>query len=197
MRRWKLSPMDLESITRWEDYSRAKDEMFVHTDIPEAPWYVVESDDKRRARINMIAHLLSTVPYTSVPAATGTARAAAVHRLPAPAARDADLRARPRRHARIARCSPAAPRGAGGGCGRGPGALVLGPASGQRCGQVALQRRADQRDHLLGRQRGQRLDLDDVARHHHADDLRAASDARSSGPSDAEPRPRSWRAPRG
>jgi polyphosphate kinase len=66
MRRWKLSPMDLESITRWEDYSRAKDEMFVHTDIPEAPWYVVESTDKRRARINMIAHLLSTVPYHAV-----------------------------------------------------------------------------------------------------------------------------------
>ena len=66
MRRWKLSPMDLESITRWEDYSRAKDEMFVHTDIPEAPWYVVESDDKRRARINMIAHLLSTLPYHEV-----------------------------------------------------------------------------------------------------------------------------------
>ena len=66
MRRWKLSPMDLESITRWEDYSRAKDEMFVHTDIPEAPWYVVESDDKRRARINMIAHLLSTIPYHDV-----------------------------------------------------------------------------------------------------------------------------------
>lgn len=66
MRRWKLSPMDLESITRWEDYSRAKDEMFVHTDIPEAPWYVVESEDKRRARINMIAHLLSTIPYHEV-----------------------------------------------------------------------------------------------------------------------------------
>ena len=66
MRRWKLSPMDLESITRWEDYSRAKDEMFVHTDIPEAPWYVVESEDKRSARINMIAHLLSTVPYHEV-----------------------------------------------------------------------------------------------------------------------------------
>jgi polyphosphate kinase 2 len=66
MRRWKLSPMDLESITRWEDYSRAKDEMFVHTDIPEAPWYVVGSDDKRRARINMIAHLLSTIPYHAV-----------------------------------------------------------------------------------------------------------------------------------
>ena len=67
MRRWKLSPMDLESITRWEDYSRAKDEMLVHTDIPEARWRVVESEDKRRARINMIAHLLSVVPYTEIP----------------------------------------------------------------------------------------------------------------------------------
>ncbi|HZX36942.1 MAG TPA: polyphosphate kinase 2 [Streptomyces sp.] len=68
-RRWKLSPMDLESITRWEDYSRAKDEMMVHTDIAEAPWYVVESDDKRRARLNMIAHLLGSVPYQEVPPA--------------------------------------------------------------------------------------------------------------------------------
>jgi polyphosphate kinase 2 len=67
MRRWKLSPMDLESITRWEEYSRAKDDMFTQTDIPEAPWHVVESDDKRRARINMIAHLLSTIPYHDVP----------------------------------------------------------------------------------------------------------------------------------
>ncbi len=66
MRQWKLSSMDLESITRWEDYSRAKDEMFVHTDIPEAPWYVLESADKRRARINMIAHLLSTIEYHDV-----------------------------------------------------------------------------------------------------------------------------------
>jgi len=66
MRRWTLSPMDLQSITRWEDYSRAKDDMFTLTDVPEAPWYVVESDDKRRARINMIAHLLSTVPYHDV-----------------------------------------------------------------------------------------------------------------------------------
>jgi polyphosphate kinase len=66
MRRWKLSAMDLESITRWEDYSRAKDEMFVHTDIPEAPWYVVDSADKRRARVNMMAHLLSTVGYHDV-----------------------------------------------------------------------------------------------------------------------------------
>ncbi len=66
MRRWKLSPMDVESILRWEDYSRAKDEMFVHTDIHEAPWWVVEGDDKRRARINMMTHLLSTVPYVEV-----------------------------------------------------------------------------------------------------------------------------------
>ena len=66
MRRWKLSPMDLESVSHWEDYSRAKDQMFVHTDIPEAPWYVVESTDKRSARINMIAHLLSTVEYHDV-----------------------------------------------------------------------------------------------------------------------------------
>jgi len=66
LRRWKLSPIDLESRTRWVDYSRAKDEMFVHTDIPEAPWYVVEGDDKRRARLNCIAHLLSLVPYHDV-----------------------------------------------------------------------------------------------------------------------------------
>jgi polyphosphate kinase len=66
MRRWKLSPMDLESITRWEDYSRAKDEMFRRTDRPETPWFDVESDDKRRARINLIAHLLSSVPYGEV-----------------------------------------------------------------------------------------------------------------------------------
>jgi polyphosphate kinase len=63
LRQWKLSPMDLESITRWEDYSRAKDEMMVHTDIPEAPWYVVESDNKKAARLDMMSHLLSTVPY--------------------------------------------------------------------------------------------------------------------------------------
>ena len=66
MRRWKLSPMDLESITRWEDYSRAKDEMFIHTDIPSAPWYTVESEDKKRSRINVISHLLSTIPYEHI-----------------------------------------------------------------------------------------------------------------------------------
>ncbi len=63
LKRWKLSPMDVESQRRWVDYSRAKDEMFVHTDIPEAPWYVVESDIKRNARINCISHLLSKIPY--------------------------------------------------------------------------------------------------------------------------------------
>ena len=67
MRQWKLSPMDLESITRWADYSRAKDEMFVHTDTSAAPWWVIEAEDKRRARLNMIAHLLSSVPYQEVP----------------------------------------------------------------------------------------------------------------------------------
>ncbi|WP_336210894.1 polyphosphate kinase 2 [Nonomuraea sp. LPB2021202275-12-8] len=66
MRRWKLSEIDLESIARWEEYSRAKDEMLIHTHIPEAPWYDVESEDKRRARINMITHLLSTIPYREV-----------------------------------------------------------------------------------------------------------------------------------
>jgi polyphosphate kinase 2 len=66
MRSWKLSPIDLESRARWVEFSQAKDEMFVHTDIPEAPWYVVEGDDKRRARLNCIAHLLSIVPYEDV-----------------------------------------------------------------------------------------------------------------------------------
>jgi polyphosphate kinase 2 len=66
VRRWKLSPMDLETLSRWDEYSKAKDEMFVHTDIPESPWYVVESEDKRRGRINMISHLLSTVAYSDV-----------------------------------------------------------------------------------------------------------------------------------
>ena len=82
MRRWKLSPMDLQSIPRWEDYSRAKDQMLVHTDIPEAPWWVVESDDKRRARLNMIAHLLSAVPWSQVgPADDQDPQAARVQRL--------------------------------------------------------------------------------------------------------------------
>ena len=66
VRQWKLSPMDMESLYRWEDYSRAKDEMMVHTDTPLSPWYVVESDIKKHARLNMIAHLLSTIEYHEV-----------------------------------------------------------------------------------------------------------------------------------
>jgi polyphosphate kinase 2 len=67
MRRWKLSPIDLESVPKWEAYSRAKDEMFVQTDVRQSPWFVVDSEEKRRARLNMIAHLLSTIPYSDVP----------------------------------------------------------------------------------------------------------------------------------
>ncbi len=62
-KRWKLSPMDLESRTRWVEYSKAKDEMFAHTDIKQAPWYVVNADDKRHARLNCIRHFLTTIPY--------------------------------------------------------------------------------------------------------------------------------------
>jgi polyphosphate kinase len=64
---WKLSPMDLKSYSRWYDYSRARDDMFKATDTPWAPWYVIRSDDKRRARLNAITHLLSHVPYEPVP----------------------------------------------------------------------------------------------------------------------------------
>ncbi len=67
LRQWKLSSMDLEAQARWVDYSRAKDEMFVHTDLTSSPWNVVESDAKRNARINCIAHLLATVPYERGP----------------------------------------------------------------------------------------------------------------------------------
>jgi len=65
LRRWKFSANDLMIREKWEAVSRAKDEMFVHTDLDESPWYVVEADDKRRARLNMIAHLLSTIPYVA------------------------------------------------------------------------------------------------------------------------------------
>jgi polyphosphate kinase 2 len=64
---WKLSPMDLESYRRWFDYSRARDEMFHATDTPWAPWHVVRSDDKRRARLNVITHILSMIPYKELP----------------------------------------------------------------------------------------------------------------------------------
>ena len=64
---WKLSPMDLLSYSRWYDYSRARDDMFQATDTKLAPWYVVNSDDKRRARLNIITHLLAKVPYKKAP----------------------------------------------------------------------------------------------------------------------------------
>ncbi|GCE27693.1 polyphosphate kinase 2 [Dictyobacter alpinus] len=64
---WKLSPMDLEAHRRWYDYSRAKDEMFAATDTSESPWYVVPADDKRRARLNCITHLLNQIPYQEIP----------------------------------------------------------------------------------------------------------------------------------
>jgi polyphosphate kinase len=65
-RRWKLSPMDIKSRDLWVEYSRAKDEMFRYTHTPDAPWYTVESDDKRRARLNCISHLIDTIPYEDV-----------------------------------------------------------------------------------------------------------------------------------
>ena len=64
---WKLSPMDVKSYTKWDEYSRARDEMFQATDLPSAPWFVVPSNDKRRARLNMIKHMLSQIPYQKVP----------------------------------------------------------------------------------------------------------------------------------
>lgn len=67
LKQWKLSPMDLQSRVRWEDYTLAKEAMFARTNIPEAPWYVVEANDKRRARLNCIDHFLSLLPYEEVP----------------------------------------------------------------------------------------------------------------------------------
>lgn len=65
-KRWKISPMDLESRTKWVEYSKAKDTMFSHTDTKQSPWYVVNADDKKKARLNCISHLLSMIPYEDV-----------------------------------------------------------------------------------------------------------------------------------
>jgi polyphosphate kinase 2 (PPK2 family) len=65
-KRWKLSPMDLQSRSKWVEYSKAKDEMFAHTDIKQAPWYVVNADNKMCARLNCITHLLSLIPYADL-----------------------------------------------------------------------------------------------------------------------------------
>ncbi len=67
LKQWKLSPMDLQSRVRWEHYTKAKEDMFARTNIPEAPWYIVEGNDKKRARLNCIDHLLTRFPYTEVP----------------------------------------------------------------------------------------------------------------------------------
>ncbi|SFO22496.1 polyphosphate kinase 2, PA0141 family [Pseudonocardia ammonioxydans] len=67
LKQWKLSPMDLESMTRWDDYSMARDAMLAHTDTAHAPWWIVEAEQKRNARINMIHHLLTSVPWEPVP----------------------------------------------------------------------------------------------------------------------------------
>ena len=67
LKQWKLSPMDLESRVRWEAYTKAKEETFARTSIAEAPWYIVEANDKRRARLNCIEHLLGTIPYRETP----------------------------------------------------------------------------------------------------------------------------------
>jgi polyphosphate kinase 2 (PPK2 family) len=67
LRQWKLSPMDIESYKRWSDFSRARDLMFKATNSKHAPWRIVRSDDKRRARLNCIAHLLETIPYKRLP----------------------------------------------------------------------------------------------------------------------------------
>ena len=65
-KRWKISEMDLEARRRWFDYSRAKDEMLAHTDVEDSPWWVVNADSKKRARLNCITHLLSLIPYEDV-----------------------------------------------------------------------------------------------------------------------------------
>ena len=67
LKQWKLSDMDLQSRIRWEDYTKAKEETFARTNIPEAPWYIVEANDKKRARLNCIHHLLDQIPYEEVP----------------------------------------------------------------------------------------------------------------------------------
>ena len=67
IKRWKISPMDLQAREKWVDYSRAKDDMFAATDVPESPWNVVEADVKKRARLNCISHLLDTIPYEELP----------------------------------------------------------------------------------------------------------------------------------
>ena len=101
-KRWKLSPMDIESRSHYIDYSRAKDEMFVHTDLPESPWFVVEADDKRRARLNCISHFLSRIPYEDrTPEPVELPRRQSEDGYRRPDRGDAEVRARSRRSSRL------------------------------------------------------------------------------------------------
>jgi hypothetical protein len=95
LKRWKLSEMDLEGRNRWVAYSKAKDEMFAHCDLPDSPWYEVEADDKKRARLNCIAHLLSVVPVRRPQGSEGQASPSPAHRgLSTTASRPVPLRPR-------------------------------------------------------------------------------------------------------
>ena len=100
VRQWKLSPMDLESVYRWEDYSRAKDQMMVHTDTPQSPWYVVESDVKKHARLNMMSPpaVHHRLPRRRASEGRAAERPVLSRELPAALAGAVDLRRRPRRH---------------------------------------------------------------------------------------------------
>jgi len=98
-KRWKLSPMDLEARARWVDYAEAKDEMFSYTDIKEAPWHVVDADDKKSARLNIISHLLQIVPYDAGPARRGPTPCPSAAVVPAPTDRQPDLGPDPLRRA--------------------------------------------------------------------------------------------------
>ena len=117
-KQWKLSPMDLEARARWVDYAEAKDEMFAYTDTKESPWYVVEADSKREARLNLISHLLDQIPCRGRPAGEDQAAAAPGTRLRAPARGEPDLRAAAlrdrvsgrRKTGRVAVCGTHAPQ---------------------------------------------------------------------------------------
>ena len=93
MKQWKLSPMDLQSRVRWEQYTKAKEETFVRTNIPEAPWFIVEGNDKKRARLNCIDHLLKQMPYEEVRTKRSRCRTGVQSRIRAPDAAARALRA--------------------------------------------------------------------------------------------------------
>ena len=103
LKRWKLSEMDIEGRNRWVEYSKAKDEMFAHCDLPDSPWYEVEADDKKRARLNCIAHLLSVIPYQSRKAPRSSCRRGPRRELPATAPRAVPPRSRLRGDDRLTR----------------------------------------------------------------------------------------------